>query len=136
MEDDKLATTAQKTTVHIQLVTQNESIERVLHERIHVKIGRPVKSAQEKLLLQMAAQEKAADSIPSPTSPIEAGNQDTMRIKGDSNVVFMNAPGPGISPSKEVPEEIVSIDPVWFKSKVVSRSHAEIWLKDGQVGFH
>jgi hypothetical protein len=135
MEDDKLAAPAPRTTVHIQLVTQNESIERVLHERIHVKIGRPVKSTQEKLLLQMAAQEKANDSIPSPTSPIEAGNQDTMRIKGESNLMFMNAPGPGMSPTKEAAEEIVSIDPVWFKSKVVSRSHAEIWLKDGQVKY-
>lgn len=30
-------------------------------------------------------------------------------------------------------KEGAALEPVWFKSKVVSRSHAEIWLKDGQV---
>ncbi len=27
-------------------------------------------------------------------------------------------------------------DCIWFKSKVVSRSHAEMWVRDGQVCLH
>ena len=30
-------------------------------------------------------------------------------------------------------ENIANDNAIWFKSKVVSRSHAEIWAKDGQV---
>jgi hypothetical protein len=106
--------TPQPSTVHLVLTTANDRIERVLYQRIHVKIGRQVKSPQEKL----AAQEQEI-------SPIEA-NQDTIRVK---DAVFLNAPSP--AQMKEL--DTISIDPVWFKSKVVSRSHAEIWLKDGQV---
>ena len=30
-------------------------------------------------------------------------------------------------------DNIANDNAIWFKSKVVSRSHAEIWAKDGQV---
>ena len=37
-------------------------------------------------------------------------------------------PKHGISPAKGGEKDI------WFMSKVVSRNHAEIWIKDGEVG--
>jgi hypothetical protein len=115
----------QPSIVHLQLITQNDKLERVLYERIHVKIGRQVKSPQEKLSIQLSNQ-----GLESPISPTEPGNQDTIRVKTDANV-FLNAPPPPTG--KPEITDITSIDPVWFKSKVVSRAHAEIWLKDGQV---
>lgn len=37
----------------------------------------------------------------------------------------------GVFKAKKVASEMVQC--IWFKSKVVSRGHAEMWCKDGQV---
>ena len=87
--------------VSLKLITPSLMIERTLHERVYLKIGRQVKTAQEKLLTQLVIDDQDLN----PLTPISA-------------VTILDA--------KET-------DPVWFKSKVVSRSHAEIWLRDGQV---
>jgi pSer/pThr/pTyr-binding forkhead associated (FHA) protein len=85
--------------VSLKLYTPTLAIDRILQERVYLKIGRQVKTAQEKMLNQLVID----DQDLKPLTPLEP-----------------------ITDAKET-------DPVWFKSKVVSRAHAEIWLKDGQV---
>ena len=41
-------------------------------------------------------------------------------------------PSPSTTPKTT---QLIQPLPIYFKSKVVSRIHAEIWLKDGQVSF-
>jgi hypothetical protein len=122
------------TTVHVRLITETDIIERNLVDRVHVKVGRQVKTVQEKLLLQLAAEEGNQET------PVDGMNQDTLHpLRTDAQAAiqttFMNAPN-GASPEKPASptsNTVSNNEAIWFKSKVVSRSHAEIWLKDGQV---
>lgn len=93
------------TEVHLRLVTSSETHTRILSDRGSLKIGRQVKTPQEKLV---------------GTGEMTDLEQETIHKDG----AIASDPIPTI-PS--------TLTPVWFKSKVVSRSHAEIWLKDGQV---
>lgn len=124
MPEDSISPLLTRSTVQLRLGTVTETIERVLYERVNLKIGRQVKSAIEK--------QGALDQPVSPPpiiSNVDQENVDTVRIRADSTPVhptFMNAPEEKTAP-------IANAESIWFKSKVVSRSHAEIWLKDGQV---
>jgi flagellar biosynthesis regulator FlaF len=100
---------------------------------VSLKLGRQVKSAQEKL------QGKLGEMLDSNTNNIQLNN-DTVHQRSNeaSSAVDGNAsydtPLPLVKPqSAPHSKPHNSIESVWFKSKVVSRSHAEIWLKDGQV---
>jgi pSer/pThr/pTyr-binding forkhead associated (FHA) protein len=88
--------------VSLKLYTPSLAIDRILQERVYLKIGRQVKTAQEKMLTQLVID----DQDLKPLTPLSS-----------------------VDPVIDAKET----DPVWFKSKVVSRNHAEIWLKDGQV---
>ncbi|KAJ3312277.1 hypothetical protein HDV04_003298 [Boothiomyces sp. JEL0838] len=106
-----------KQAILLKLITDKEIIERVIPEKVTLKIGRQVKSPQEKLLAQLAGTEDG---------------QDTVRQRADSTPAFANSVPS--SPEKGGPASTnQNTEPVWFKSKVVSRSHAEIWLKEGQI---
>ncbi|KAJ3320790.1 hypothetical protein HDV06_004801 [Boothiomyces sp. JEL0866] len=107
-----------KQAILLKLITDKEIIERVIPEKVTLKIGRQVKSPQEKLLAQLAGTEDA---------------QDTVRQRTDSTPTAFANSVPS-SPEKTGPASTnQNTEPVWFKSKVVSRSHAEIWLKEGQI---
>ncbi|KAJ3271606.1 hypothetical protein HDV01_006476 [Terramyces sp. JEL0728] len=107
-----------KQAILLKLITEREIIERVIPEKVTLKIGRQVKSPQEKLLSQLGGTEEA---------------QDTVRQRADSTPTAFANSAPS-SPEKAGPASSnKNTEPVWFKSKVVSRSHAEIWLKDGQI---
>ena len=54
--------------------------------------------------------------------------------KTDQLVPFNTFLAPAPSHSKRAPN--LRSEAIWLKSKVVSRIHAEIWLRDGQVLFH
>lgn len=96
-------------SISIRLVTKQDTVERLLAERVCLKLGRQVKTPQEKLLSQLGIENE-----------IE-GNDATIRDVEDLKKVEQKS------------ENTDKVSPVWYKSKVVSRAHAEIWLKDGQV---
>jgi hypothetical protein len=106
----------------------NGPIARLLQERVSVKLGRQVRSALEK-----------AQALEEPPEPPETQpDEDLVHPRADSTPVhpsFVNAlPEP--NQEKPITELQNTTDTsVWFKSKVVSRSHAEIYLKDGQVKY-
>ena len=107
--------------VRLHLITSSESIERTLAERVTLKLGRQVKSAQEKLLGKAGEQLENSEL-----------NNDTVRKRSiDGTYPDADTQEPQSIPHSKT---INTISSLWFKSKVVSRSHAEIWLKDGQVG--
>jgi hypothetical protein len=111
-------------SVRLRLATSSESIERTLVERVTLKLGRQVKSAQEKLQGKIEDQLENSDV-----------NNDTVHRRS-IDVSFPDADTQAIilkPQSASHCKPINTIESVWFKSKVVSRSHAEIWLKDGQV---
>ena len=101
----------------LRLTTSTEVIERNLYDRTRetVKFGRQVKTAQEKLQGQ---------------TPPE-GNEGFETVSGQAGVTLSTAL------SSQIAQTAITntSEPVWFKSKVVSRSHAEIWFKDGQACF-
>lgn len=108
--------------VRIRLVTLSESVERTLVERVSLKLGRQVKSAQEKLQMKIGG----------PLDNNELNNDAVHKRSIDSSTVPTDAePVKPQSAPHSKPNN--TIETVWFKSKVVSRSHAEIWFKDGQV---
>ncbi|KAI8902793.1 hypothetical protein BC833DRAFT_616325 [Globomyces pollinis-pini] len=118
-----------KQTIVVKLITHNDTIERVLQERIGIKLGRQVKSPQDKALGQLVSaeaenQEARQTNDTTPMNPALPGDLIPSQ--------FANSVEP--NEKYEIPvEEKNSTEAVWFKSKVVSRSHAEFWLKDGQI---
>ena len=107
-------------SVNLKLVPSNTSnfptLQRVLYEKEFLKIGRQVKSAEEK------AAALSSQANPATQAEVEPETPDAPAA------FFQNA-----APEEQKPQHTSQPDPVWFKSKVVSRIHAEIWLKDGQV---
>ena len=116
--------------VRLRLVTLADSIERTLVERVTLKLGRQVKSAQEKL------QGKIGEILDVNSNNIEVNNDTVHRPSNEAadGNASNDTPPPLVKPqSAPHSKPHNTIESVWFKSKVVSRSHAEIWLKDGQV---
>jgi hypothetical protein len=122
--------------IFLRLITPFETIERPLVERATLKLGRQVKSAQEKMMQKIDAAPVLENS--------RSGLDDTLRAPLNPNPTNFpqtsSATTGGTNPNQqsEKPQSAPTVKDnavpaVWFKSKVVSRSHAEIWLKDGQV---
>jgi pSer/pThr/pTyr-binding forkhead associated (FHA) protein len=131
---------APKQSINIKIKIQSEEICRTLEDRVCIKIGRQVKSPQEKLLMianSELAQEQNSLASPVPIEVQEGDHNGTVRGRELDATVFQNSLTPETTPTKnEVPsvvDEGSKGSPIWFKSKVVSRSHAEIWYKDGHV---
>jgi hypothetical protein len=80
-----------------------DPIERVLVEREALRLGRQVKAPEE--TQKIFFQLSTSEQIASASPQKEAGANSTVSIAS----------------------------PVWFTSKVVSRIHAELWLRAGQV---
>lgn len=114
-----------KKSIQINIITTNEEITRVLRDRVCLKIGRQVKSPQEKLATGNLPQDD------SPTSPASPGGMNDIETigAGFSTPIGNRQKLPSPDSSTEKLEDLA----IWFKSKVVSRAHAEIWYKDGHV---
>jgi hypothetical protein len=115
-----------KASVSISLVpisSTRTSNHRVLFERQVLKLGRQVKAMEEK----MAAAISDADPGDDPISVPGIGTLAKAFFKASVAAVTAG------QPESSKPTESQAIEPVWCKSKVVSRIHAEIWLKDGHV---
>jgi hypothetical protein len=119
--------------VQLRLISLNGMISRILKERVSVKLGRQVRTAQEKL--QAQAQEQNQNN----NNPAESIGDGELNARPDTTLdetMFHNS---SINtPAEEMKAPVDKLNntdecAVWFKSKVVSRAHAEIWLKDGQV---
>jgi hypothetical protein len=111
---------ASSKAIAIKLITNSETIERLIPERVVIKIGRQVKSPQERMLGQLGL--------------LEQENNETAHNTKIDTAAFSNRL-PEL-PDKAAPQTSKlqsQVEAVWFKSKVVSRSHAEIWVKDGHV---
>ncbi|KAI8924060.1 hypothetical protein BC831DRAFT_465298 [Entophlyctis helioformis] len=158
-----------------------EHVERVLYERVSLKLGRQVKSPMEKAAAAAAAASASAttttttaataltlggrpstsnaqqsqpaspvspldqarafflgsvaaqlkEPATSPTSPTTAIGASPAAASSTVAAGSDDATSPLAKSRPALPEK--HAEPVWFKSKVVSRTHAEIWLKDGQV---
>jgi hypothetical protein len=96
--------------LRLTLTSTSTDITRSLVEKQSLKLGRQVKSDPEK--------DKAKDLFNAAvTQELAAG--DTLTLTGKE--------------AKALLETKEDNSAVWFKSKVVSRIHAEIWLREGQV---
>jgi hypothetical protein len=107
-----------KSTVHIKLRTSSDEVHsRTLQDRVAIKIGRQVKANMDK----NQSNQINKDAMLSSNELIrQLDDAPKMNIAQEDTAVAVNPPK-------------LDTEPLWFKSKVVSRSHAEIWLKDGQV---
>lgn len=85
---------------------------RILKEKEFLKLGRQVKGAE---IPHLHFKEPAEIEIPNAVAVFEASTQ----IPGNEAPVTRGDDEP--------------LENLWFKSKVVSRVHAEIWLKGGHV---
>lgn len=122
-------------SVNITLISSSsvfDPIERVLFEKEALRLGRQVKTAtdnNEQSELQDTPQAFFVASV-----ALETGNNNNKITDAEATVEIKNQQQDGTSPFPAAPSQpIQKISPVWFKSKVVSRIHAEIWLKGGQV---
>ena len=116
-----------KKSIQINISTPVEEITRILQDRVCIKVGRQVKSPQEKMANLAIGGLNQDISASSPVSnDIETiGTGFTTPISNRQKL-----------PSPESSTEKLEDLAIWFKSKVVSRSHAEIWYKDGHVRSH
>ena len=92
-----------------------EPIEKNLVEGMVIKLGRQVKTEDPPLSLQSQELNEALDR--------------TNLLDSSANVDAATKPS---SPGKTT---VNFVEREWFKSKVVSRVHAELWFKDGLVCF-
>ena len=119
----------QKKSIQINIKTPFEEITRVLEDRICLKIGRQVRGPQDKLASLAISESPVQNGQMSPSSPTQANEAETPNTGYNTPATVRGSAPPSPESSNEKLENLS----IWFKSKVVSRSHAEIWFKDGHV---
>lgn len=98
-----------------------DTVEAELDDLLVVKLGRPVKSKEEK------ERERQQQGESDDGNNQEGDNDAAASAKAEASAQ------PSGSMTVAQGKNGRTIQYVWFKSKVVSRTHAEIWLKDGQL---
>lgn len=110
-----------------------------LYDGVCVKLGRQVKSAQEKLLAAGGTLPHHIDILPesepcAPTTyPTSDGEGAQNQVDGGDSEDALNNMTSSQTVCTPKFKKSSGAEHAWYKSKVVSRSHAEIWLRDGQV---
>ncbi|KAJ3417123.1 hypothetical protein HDV05_006982 [Chytridiales sp. JEL 0842] len=107
-------------------------MERELIEGASIKLGRQVKSNEP----STAVSPSNAVGLPSPAdaSPnLGAPNRPSIGEEGGTTPVSATPRDTVVGVNGLPPLPKKTVENVWFKSKVVSRCHAELWLRDGQV---
>jgi hypothetical protein len=134
--------------VHIQMYTDPartvapsyfEPFSKDLIEGSTIKLGRQVKPSDASPVT--AAPQNEAPQLPASAPASDSNEMQDLEMSStppasDTSMIQSAAP----TASAPVPTSAVSarknskiIEKVWFKSKVVSRCHAEIWFHEGQV---
>ncbi|TPX30391.1 hypothetical protein SmJEL517_g06043 [Synchytrium microbalum] len=106
-----------------------DPVDRELVDGVVLKLGRQVRSPAN------APTNTGAGSLSSPTPATVAAPS----VVADGTLQQPPSPGAILAgnvnstPSNQEQRGGKIIDNIWFKSKVVSRSHSEMWVKDGQL---
>jgi hypothetical protein len=114
-----------------------EAIELSLTEGTSIKIGRPIKSIVESISTTIGNPVDNSIASSAPELNSSPAQQD---VSMESHSLQENTNNNAVLQKQEQEQQNFTnlqtkTNQVWFKSKVVSRHHAELWLKNGQVSF-
>ena len=94
-----------------------------LRDGVFIKIGRPVRGSLD------------ASSASSPTNPTLDSMTSSAQVSEMKTDLEESSNDPVLSRNETAVSRSSEIKNIWFKSKVVSRTHSELWMKNGLVSF-